>query len=250
MNELPSPLNVMRSTTSARNQIRATRYRFTSQHDVDLDLFVAQNDQAPPQTIRLIVLGGNEWPAFVAGPGRAFDKTASNAEAFAALATELAKQPHTAVVWFAPRGVGPTAWGGNLAKQTHIRRRFALLGQTLDGMRVWDVRRAVQAIRSIDGFQHTPISMTAKGREAGIALYASLFEPNIARLDLTSLPPSHRIGPDLLNVLQTLDTPETVAMAAERCEVRLHKSDRAEWSYPEKVAHHLNWGDRRLQTEQ
>ncbi|HEX5244564.1 MAG TPA: hypothetical protein VFW23_14975, partial [Tepidisphaeraceae bacterium] len=183
-------------------------------------------------------------------PGRAFEETASNSDAFAALEAELAKEPHSAVAWFAPRGVGPTAWGGSLAKQTHIRRRFALLGQTLDGMRVWDVRRAVEVLRSIHEFENLPVSLSAQGREAGIALYASLYEPNIARLDLTRLPPSHRVAPDLLNVLQTLDTPETVAMAAERCEVRLDKSNPAEWSYSMIVVHQLNWGDGRLQIEQ
>ena len=251
--QTPPPFNLTHVLTREENHIFATHSRFTSQHDVDLDLFVAQADQDPPQAVRFIILGGNDWPNFLAGPGKAFANTGQirpDANDFAALEKELAKEPHSAVVWFAPRGVGPTAWGGNLAKQTHIRRRFALLGQTLDGLRVWDVRRAVQALRSIDRFEHAQVSMTAQGREAGITLYASLFEPNIARLDLTELPPSHRVAPDLLNVLQTLDTPETVAMAAERCEVRLHKSDPEEWTYPTKVVRQMGWGDGRLQIGQ
>jgi len=241
--QTPVPLDLTRVSSVAKDGINATVYRFTSQHDTDLDLFVAQADRDPPRAIRLIILGGNEWPGFLAGPGEAF----AIAEDVAGLEKELAKEPHTAVVWFAPRGIGPTAWGGNLAKQTQIRRRFALLGQTLDGMRVWDVRRAMQALRSIDGFQNIPISLSAEGRESGIALYASLFEPNISRLDLTALPASHRVAPDLFNVLQTLDTPQTVAIAAERSEVRLHKSDPTEWSYPMKVVHEMGWGERRLQ---
>jgi len=244
--ETPGPLDLTRVSSVAKDGINATVYRFTSQHDTDLDLFVAQADQAPPQAIRFIILGGNEWPDFIAGRDKAF----SGAEGFAALEKELAKEPHTAVVWFAPRGIGPTAWSGNLAKQTHVRRRFALLGQTLDGMRVWDVRRAVQALRSINGPQNIPILLSAEGREAGIALYASLFEPNISRLDLTALPASHRVAPDLFNVLQTLDMPQTVAMAAERSEVRLHKSNPAEWSYPVKVVQQMGWGDRKLQVGQ
>ena len=54
--------------------------------------------------------------------------------------------PELSLAWFAPRGVGLTAWTGDEKRQTKIRRRFQLLGQTLDGMRVWDIRRAIQTI--------------------------------------------------------------------------------------------------------
>ena len=48
---------------------------------------------------------------------------------------------------FAPRGVGPTAWPKD--KDVHIRRRFGLLGQTFDGMRVLDVRRASRCMKAL-----------------------------------------------------------------------------------------------------
>src|SRR5690349_12370662 len=79
-----------------------------------------------------------------------------------------------ALAWIAPRGVGLTAW--DPGKDTHIRRRFVLLGQTVDGMRVWDVRRAIQAIRSMDDLKTRPLCLRGTDRMAGIALYASLFE--------------------------------------------------------------------------
>ena len=60
---------------------------------------------------------------------------------------------------------------------------------------------------------------------AGIVLYASLFEPDIAELDLSNLPESHREGPIFLNVLRFMDIPQAIAMANERTKVRL---------YPEK----------------
>jgi hypothetical protein len=40
------------------------------------------------------------------------------------------------------------------------------------------------------------------------ALYASLFEPDIARIDLHEPPTSHQKGPTYLNVLKYLDTPQ------------------------------------------
>jgi len=70
-----------------------------------------------------------------------------------------------------------------------------------------------------------PVTLAGQHRMAGIVLYASLFEPDIAGLDLWRLPSSHREGPVFLNVLRYMDMPQAVAMAAERTEVRI---------YPEK----------------
>jgi hypothetical protein len=82
---------------------------------------------------------------------------------------------------------------------------------------------------------------------SGIALYASLFETGIARLDLTDLPVSHREGPDFLNVLKHLDIPQAVAVAAERAPVRLHSTDHTSWKYPRSVVTALGWGETRLE---
>src|SRR6185436_7149660 len=122
----------------------------------------------------------------------------------------LAQKPVLAYV--APRGVGTTAWSGDAKKQTQIRRRFMLLGQTLDGMRVWDIRRALQALRSFRSLQGVPLSVEAHHDLAVDALYASLFETGIAALDLRQMPVSHREGPDYLNVLRVLDIPQAMAM--------------------------------------
>src|SRR5206468_3414531 len=51
-----------------------------------------------------------------------------------------------ALAWMAPRGIGLTAWKADARKQVQIRRRFMLLGQTLESARVWDIRRGIQAL--------------------------------------------------------------------------------------------------------
>jgi hypothetical protein len=63
----------------------------------------------------------------------------------------------------APHGYGPTQWSQDPKVLTHLRRRFILLGQTHDGQAAWDVRRAVQAVRTLDGFQDAPLALTAQG---------------------------------------------------------------------------------------
>src|SRR5205814_4649204 len=107
---------------------------------------------------------------------------------------------------FAPRGIGPTAWAevGSIT-DIHIRRRFALLGQTLDGQRVWDVRRALACLRTVKDLKGAPLWLQGKGEMAGIVLYAALFEPDVARLDLWHPPGSHQQAPILLNVRRILD---------------------------------------------
>ena len=162
---------------------------------------------------------------------------------------EMFRNNKCVLAYAAPRGIGPTAWNTDERKRTQIRRRFMLLGQRVDGMRVWDVRRAIQMLRTLDSTSYVPLALEGKGRMAGIALYASLFEPDIARVDLWHLPDSHRDGPTFLNVLRYLDIPQAVAMAAERSQIRLYQEDDSGWRFPQAVAEKLGWPDDRFQMQ-
>jgi hypothetical protein len=140
-----------------------------------------------------------------------------------------------------PRTLYPDYVSGKKHVVRHSRRRYSLLGQTLAGMQVWDVRRGIQAVHLVDDFREKKIRVQARGNMAVIALYASLFERNIAELRLYDLPASHADGPDFLNVLKSHEIPQAVAMAAERCPVRITVKDEAAWDYPRQVAKNLNW---------
>lgn len=139
------------------------------------------------------------------------------------------------------RGTGLGVWSEEPKVELQRRRRFMLLGQTLAGMRVWDARQTLDVVRTQKHFNDDKLILTGKGDMAVIALYASLFEPNIAELRLYDLPASHADGPDFLNVLKSHDIPQAVAMAAERCPVRITVKDEAAWDYPRQVAKNLNW---------
>ena len=79
-----------------------------------------------------------------------------------------------------------------------------------------------------------PLWLQGKHDMAGIALYAALFEPDVARLDLWHLPASHRDGPTFLNVRKYLDTPQALALAVPR-PVKLYVKDEAAakaWAWP------------------
>ena len=112
---------------------------------------------------------------------------------------------------------------------------------TLDGQRVWDVRRALAVLRGLPDLKGVPLWLQGKKEMAGIALYAALFEPDVARLDLWHPPASHRQGPILLNVRRTLDMPQAMALAFPR-PIRLYVKDDAEaksWSWPMQLQKQL-----------
>jgi dienelactone hydrolase len=146
-------------------------------------------------------------------------------------------------VFVEPRRVGAT----DEKKRTQILRRYALIGQTHQGMQVYDVRRAIQAVKKMN--DKASIVLRASGQTAGVALYASLFEPGVTRLELTDLPASHMQGPQLLNVLRIMDAPAAVAMAAERGTVVLNTSEAQAWAFPQAVIKALELPADRMQVQ-
>jgi hypothetical protein len=85
---------------------------------------------------------------------------------------------------------------------------------------------------------------------AGLALYAGLFEPEVARLELSRLSRTHMQSdaPHYLNVLRVLDVPQAVALAAERSDVRIETDDDpAAWAYPAQTAKQLGWPEGRIE---
>jgi len=248
------PLNIKSVFSVERNGIRFSAYDFTSQPHVRLRLYTAHKaGLKKTEIVTLKVLDEEGWKEWLAAMRVGFanelnDQTLPEPDEKAFKSKqELFKNTKRVMAYFAPRGIGPTAWNPDERKQTQIRRRFMLLGQTLDGMRVWDVRRAIQALRTIDLQSDTPIQLRGKKNMAGIVLYTSLFEPDIVRLDLWDLPNSHRDGPTFLNVLRFLDMPQAAAMAAEQSRVRLYLKDGSSWQFPQAVAKKLDWPQKQLQ---
>src|SRR5690606_12621885 len=117
--------------------------------------------------------------------------------------------------------------------QVQVRRRYMLLGQTQDGMTVWDIVRATEALRAPELFGGKPLHVQGVGRQAVNALYAALFADAgaLASVELIAPPASHRTGPDYLNVLRFLDVPQAAAIAAERVPLRITQANRDEWTW-------------------
>jgi hypothetical protein len=248
------PLALERVFSVERDGICFSAFDFVSQPHVGLRLYTAHragNDK--PDEVVLNVLDEQGRTKWLAAMSAGFAEELKDVtlpdpdkDAFKSYREKLRKS-NSALAYVAPRGIGLTAWNPDERKQTQIRRRFMLLGQTLDGMRVWDVRRAIQALRAVARAGAAPVVLRGHRRMAGIVLYASLFEPDIAGIDLWELPDSHRKGPIFLNVLQYMDIPQAVAMSAEHAQMRLYQKDDSGWQFPQAVAEKLGWPAQRFQ---
>ena len=107
--------------------------------------------------VALNVLDEIGWHDFARTYGKSFGKgfpkdlklPAHDAEAFSE--RKMFKNQKWAMAYLAPRGIGPTAWSGDARKRNQILRRFYLLGETLDGMRVFGsfVRSSLRAVQGM-----------------------------------------------------------------------------------------------------
>jgi len=236
-------------------------FDFVSQGSVRLQVAAGVDEEGKRVERVALQVGASSgtWESYPPEPNKSASPESKTTFTFDSLFTQT---------MFEPRGRGETVWDPTPKKQAQVRRRFYLLGQTLEGQQVYDVRRAIQALREVPEFKDAKITLQAKGPMAVIALYAALFEPSVDRLELTDLPKSHmpervklpptftdaylrestvEYGPfaaPLLNVLKTLDVPQAVALAAEHATVELTTADAEAWQYPQDVAKQLGWKDR------
>jgi dienelactone hydrolase len=231
-----TPLEPKLAFEIRQDNLRLRGWDFASQHDVLLRLYLLDDASAKPaEIVSLTVLdqsSARDWLASVrslsgghaqfsqslAGEFSGTNLPVADAGALEKLIHEVVDK-HTALAFFAPRGVGLAAFSGDEKALTKIRRRFMLLGQTLDGMRVWDIRRAIQAMHYVREEDKAKVALRANGTMGVNALYAALFEPNVRRLELMNLPQSHAVGPDYLGILKICDIPQV--LDAERTQAEL-----------------------------
>ena len=230
-------LNARGATDAKVNGLRLRTWDFVSEQDVELRLFLLTAAEVEKPSLAVLTAvdepGWDEWVREL-GPAFKGDLLVTQEpkldEAKSSRTRKLLESQKWAFATVAPRGVGPTRW----ADDGHVRRRFALIGQTLDGQRVWDVRRALAVLREVPELKGVPKWLQGKGEMAGVVLHAALFEPDVARLDLWHLPASYRQGPTFLNVRRLFDTPQALALAFPK-QVRLYVKDEAEarrWEWP------------------
>ena len=241
-----------------KDGVHFAAYEFTSQEPFALRLYVLHRAglKAPELNV-LNVLDQQAWQEFLANVRPAFEEQLkeeqlppADAEGWAETKKMFETFPWV-MTYVCPRGIGPTAWDQSEKKQIQHRRRFYLLGQSLEEMQMYDVRRSIETVPTLPGLANAPLWLQSHRTMAGITLYASLFEsalfkPDIKRLDLYELPKSHRDGPVLFNVSRYLDVPQAVALAAERSKIVIYQNEEG-WDYPQSVAEKLGWDAKQIQ---
>lgn len=238
----PPPLNVRAAGDVKHEGLRLRAFDFTSEDDIDLRLWLltAEKLDKPSLTV-LTAVDDAGWRDLLSELGPAFKDIGQAShdfvrddKKFTQTKRVLEKNPW-GLATIAPRGIGPTRWSEpGTPEDAHIRRRFVLLGQTLDGQRVWDVRRGLAVLRDLPELKGVPLWLQGKNDLAGVVLYAALFESDVARLDLWHPPASHRQGPIFLNVRRHLDVPQAMALAFPT-PIRLYVKDDQEaknWAWP------------------
>jgi dienelactone hydrolase len=212
----PAKIHLALKTERNEAGIHLWHYTIQPQPGIELPLFVLEDAKVrKPRQIQVQVLDSERWTN---SPEKNLWQHSLLPEDTAGLRQRM-QNDRVALAFFAPRGVEPAPWMNNPKKAVHVRRRFMLLGQTLDGMRAWDIRCAVEALQSLPRYERTTITAQAS-RQMGInTAYAALFEPTLSRLDLSHLPRSHREGPDYLNVLKSWDIPQALELLGDRVHI-------------------------------
>jgi poly(3-hydroxybutyrate) depolymerase len=218
--------------------VRLTVYEFESQPGVKLRFYLGRPVEGIPAAIHLETVDHTTWRQHLelaAFAGALKDELASagittgqpvSAEVPQELASRLRniKDNNMAYVVFVPRGAGLTALADDKKYQVQVRRRFMLLGQTLAGMQVWDVRCALQAARNVKGLGSLPMHFHASPDMTEVATFAAIFEPGIESLTLAHVPRTDKEAPDFLNWSRIVTPKQLLGLAQARCKV-ISKAD-------------------------
>lgn len=243
----PGPLLVERRFERNVEGLRLEAYDFNSEATMRLRLYVLSDAAKKPKVATLRVLDGEQWQSQFATLRSAFTDALSEEARFSTNAASSDRPAAVAslrqaimdadgsIVFVAPRGIGLNSWSADQRRETQIRRRYMLLGQTLDSMRAWDVRRACQAMRLMGPLENTALRLEADGIMSVNAMVAALFEDSIAALTFNNPPATFEGGPDYLNVLRIMDVPPLLALASEGRLVNLVTTNQGGWEFTAKV---------------
>ena len=212
----PFPIAPVLYAQSNRAGLHIRCYRFESQPGVELSFVLLSDAKVlKPGKVILKILDTESWTN---SPCETFPQGAIADDQIAGFRRQM-QDEKAALAFFAPRLVEPSPWTSDPKKFVQIRRRFMLLGQTLDGMRVWDIRCAVQALHSLQETKGASVYLLARGDMGVNAAYAALFEPRVAGLQLTQLPSSQAAGPDYLNALKFVELPQVITALGNRLQL-------------------------------
>ena len=194
-------LNIKKASDTERDGLRMAAYDFDSQAGIRLRMHVVHKvGLAKGTTVHMQVLN------------------TSQAEDMAGQLGFGAGHPGVYIT-LSPRGIGLTKLTQNEKHITQTRRRFMLLGQTLAGQQVWDVRRCIRALRTLERCASAPLELWGAGDSASLITLATLFERDIHKIHLGDYPSTDKEQPDYLNISRFTTPLQLINLAQRKTEV-------------------------------
>ncbi|MCH2593941.1 MAG: prolyl oligopeptidase family serine peptidase [Pedosphaera sp.] len=194
-------LNIKKASDTERDGVRMAAYDFDSQAGIRLRMHVVHKvGLAKGATVHMQVLN------------------TSQAEDMAGQLEFGAGHPGVYIT-LSPRGIGLTKLTQNEKHITQTRRRFMLLGQTLAGQQVWDVRRCIRALRTLERCASAPLELWGTGDSASLITLATLFERDIHKIHLGDYPSTDKEQPDYLNISRFTTPLQLINLAQRKTEV-------------------------------
>ena len=211
--------------------IAGYRGEFTSEDHVSLKFDVLSSMEASGETtlnaslknarsICLVVADADQWQHYALGfldTDEGNTATAEN-EFCRLVKSKLVSSSH--VVVFCPRGVGLNAWSGDERKQIQIRRRFQLIGKTVDTTRVWDIRQAINMLCGLSA-DDCDLSLSATGTNGWLSLVAATFQNGVSAVSVSGMDLSRNQLPVFLGQMRVVSAEELFMLAAVCCPVEI-----------------------------
>ncbi|SFH93397.1 alpha/beta hydrolase family protein [Planctomicrobium piriforme] len=201
-------LDVHLVRTVERDQYRLREFEFASEDPYRLTFLVVDGSESK-EPITVTVLTPEEWDAKSAAIERFFRHAAST-DAFSDFFPSAGTQ-----VFIAPRGAGKTRWTADAKAETHIRRRFALLGTTEDERRIIDLANALNAVPLALNQPNAELLVSAQKVSAGWALHAALLLDHPLQWRLLNMGIREADGPYILGISRETALPAMLLQAAE-----------------------------------
>ena len=111
-------------------------------------------------------------------------------------------------------------------------------------MRVYDIVRAVEAIKQSSASDLVTMELNAQGIQAGMAVYAAIMDSTVSKLNLLDPPVSHRSGPILLNVRKIFDMPQAISLAGTTATVFIRTDSPSGFDYVTQLQRTLEAGSK------
>ncbi len=231
------PINLRKISQAVSDGVRLEVFEFDSQPNVTLRIYLGQPSDRRAASLHVEVIGHSDWMnklnllrvqfhEALTEELMAVDKDYANSvdpesDVRSRTWMNAIRDQNSAYAIITPRGVGNTVLGGDEKYQTHVRRRFMLLGSTLASCQVWDLHRASQALRSIAGLSSLPLHFHSGPEMTEVACFATLFEDKLDSLTLANAPRSDQVAPDFLNWSRFVTPTQLLELARAKTKVHL-----------------------------